>query len=418
MLGGPVSTVVLGTAATVVKAALCHPVLQAWQGRLCMYFVELEEARAKHLMECIMKECEASEECAISDQQLDGEDKVIECSIGQCTLSITCLVGDSISRLRPVLESLKNQKSPVFAFVDPYGFNIPMDFMASLLELPVVDVFLNLMTSYLNRFRNSPKHLDTFQKLLYLTGEQQPEVLPFRSADFNELSSSERWKKCGTLYFERLKEVFPTLKHCMIGVRDGGNQPKYHLILVTHHTDGLKAATTPSTVSPTTAPGASASCFHESTSFAYKAHNSRLYSLHDLPSECRVPHRVKQDGVAIVTTCGSNPLRLTRDHLVFTLESGLVAAGQLKVGDVLFADFEEKEHCPIKRITSETDQLYFGLNCLKSVVLASNLKTSTFGSYHALPAAWMSWAGWALGIDRASQVGDWMASIASRIKLI
>lgn len=178
------------------------------------------------------------------------------------------------------------------------------------------------------------------------------------------------------------------------------------------------AATTPSTVSPTTGPGASAPCFHESTSFAYKAHNSRLFSLHDLPSECRVPHRVKRDGLAIVTACGPNPLRLTRDHLVFTLGSGLVAAGQLKVGDVLFADFEEKKHCPIMRITSETDQLYFGLNCLESVVLASNLKTSTFGTYHALPAAWMSWAGWALGIDRASQVGDWMASVASRIKLI
>ena len=81
------------------------------------------------------------------------------------------------------------------------------------------------------------------------------------------------------------------------------------------------APTTP----PTTPPGRNGvtECFHESTRFAYKG-SDRLYSLTDLPRECRVPHRMRSVGVAIYTTCGPDPLRLTRDHLVFTADAGPV----------------------------------------------------------------------------------------------
>jgi len=180
---------------------------------------------------------------------------------------------------------------------------------------------------------------------------------------------------------------------------------------------GCVATTTSTTTSPTAAPGGTITCFHESTQFAYKR-SANLYSLTELPSECHVPHRVKSNGVAIHTTCSVTPLRLTRDHLVFTVNAGLVPAGQLCVGiAVLYAHLhDETQRCSITRIEAETDQWYFGLNCLESIVLASGVKVSTFGTYHALPATWMSWAGWLFGIENASQWGDALATVAGHLQ--
>lgn len=176
------------------------------------------------------------------------------------------------------------------------------------------------------------------------------------------------------------------------------------------------ATTTTTSSSATTSPSSSGTtCFHKSTSIVYKG---LPLSLSALPEDCRIPHRVRSNGVAIYTSCDNRPLRLTADHLVFTAASGLKPAGELHTHEILFGDLDETQQCKILRITQEHDQLYFGLNCLESVVLANGLKTSTFGTYHSLPAAWMSWAGSILGIDRASRWGDALATIAEKIKLI
>ena len=67
---------------------------------------------------------------------------------------------------------------------------------------------------------------------------------------------------------------------------------------------------------------------------------------------------------------------------------------------------------------TRSHQTYFGLNCLESIVLANGIKTSTFGRFHAVPATWMSWAGRALGADRASRYGDAIAEFLVKIKLL
>jgi hypothetical protein len=98
-------------------------------------------------------------------------------------------------------------------------------------------------------------------------------------------------------------------------------------------------------------------------------------------------------------------LRLTGDHLVFTL-AGLKAAASVAVGDTVFADLSETERCSVVHVASEDaqhKQTYFGLNCLESIVLADGIKTSTFGHYHWFPAAWMKYASKVLGVKRASK---------------
>jgi vesicle-associated membrane protein 7 len=157
-------------------------------------------------------------------------------------------------------------------------------------------------------------------------------------------------------------------------------------------------------------------CIHQSASITYRG-RSYTYETIESSGECRIPHTVHSDGLRIATTCGSAPLRLTPDHLVVTKlhnGNGFVPASALAVGDTLFADFLHQRPCHVLSIAHETDQTYFGLNCLESVVVADNVLVSTFGKYHRVPALFMSYAGHLLGIDRASRIGDALASMVAK----
>lgn len=180
--------------------------------------------------------------------------------------------------------------------------------------------------------------------------------------------------------------------------------------------------------SSTTAPsGGSSTCFHESTVISYKDQDwtlEQLFRVDDGHSKpCHVPHVVKAVGVVVYATCSGErterKLRLTFDHLVFT-RSGLKQASDLIPNhDVLFADLGQTKECRVSKVVPEaSEQTYFGLNCHESVVLANGIKTSTFGRYHTVPAAWMKWAGWLLGVDRASRWGDSIVEFLAKIKLV
>jgi hypothetical protein len=163
------------------------------------------------------------------------------------------------------------------------------------------------------------------------------------------------------------------------------------------------------TISTTTPPaGSSNSCFHVDTRITYKG---AIYTLADLRDfhECSIPHTVTTTGLRIETAL--HVLRVTPDHLIFSRDR-LVASSTLKMGDMIDTIEGPKS---ITRITIDTDQSYFGLNCLDSIVHANGIRTSTFGSYHAIPAAWMSIIGRLAGIQRASRWGDFFASVWHRI---
>jgi GT2 family glycosyltransferase len=160
-------------------------------------------------------------------------------------------------------------------------------------------------------------------------------------------------------------------------------------------------------------------CFHKDSVIEYEGRQHTFEQLKSHP-KCAIPHEVTAVGVSIRTTCTPTgpALRLTDDHLVYT-QHGLRKAIDVKVGDLLFADLNEQHSCKVTSIVPDAEpQHFFGLNCLSSTVLASGIKTSTFGNIHALPALWMSWAGRVLGVDRASRWGDALANFAYRTKII
>jgi len=183
----------------------------------------------------------------------------------------------------------------------------------------------------------------------------------------------------------------------------------------------------PSTTSPanqTTSPS-STTCFHESTIITYK---SRRYSFEylKLEKECNIPHVVKTKGITIITSCGS--LRLTPDHLIYT-EQGLKPTKDIKIGDNVYYHFHTSYNiyqfhdtgkiCHVNNLIPDTEpQNYFGLNCLESIVLANGIKVSTFGNYHHIPATWMKIVGNIFGIQKASKLGDSIATFLNSWNLL
>jgi hypothetical protein len=130
------------------------------------------------------------------------------------------------------------------------------------------------------------------------------------------------------------------------------------------------------------------------------------------------------NGVRIETSCGNSGtkvLRLTGDHLVYT-SAGLRSASNIAIGDTVFGDLTEIEMCHVFHVTKEDNSLqyqtYFGLNCVDSVVLADGIKTSTFGLYNFIPAAWMKYASRLLGVKRASSLGDSIVQWLNKMKLL
>lgn len=184
--------------------------------------------------------------------------------------------------------------------------------------------------------------------------------------------------------------------------------------------NGCNTQGTGSTYSSCGGGGGGSSCFHKDTIITYN--NSGLleyFTLADVRngknSHCVVPHIVKTSGLNIITTSESpqkhtiQTLRLTPEHLVYTAR-GLMRADQLILNDVVYRDFNEQLSEKIVTITHDSNEEYFGLNCIESDVLANGYKTSTFGVTHNIPAFWMKYGSYMLGIHRASYIGDRFAA--------
>jgi hypothetical protein len=158
--------------------------------------------------------------------------------------------------------------------------------------------------------------------------------------------------------------------------------------------------------------GGAGECFHKDSLIQFASSDKKL-SLTELKSHkaCHIPHVVKADGLKFTTSCpNAAALRVTKKHLVFT-QRGLVLAESVRVGDFLFQNFEESGSCQVTQIDVEHQQEYFGLNCaIDSIVLADGFKASVFGNYHQVPAMFMKVMSKVMGVEKASNLGDKLAS--------
>jgi len=129
-------------------------------------------------------------------------------------------------------------------------------------------------------------------------------------------------------------------------------------------------------------------------------------------------HTLRGSGLRVHTSCSATQsLRVTESHLVYA-NGGIRAASTLRVGDVLYADVQQQRPCIINSIEHEYNQLYWGINCVESDVLANGIKISTFGIQHSIPAAWMRYAAKVIGIDYASRLGDMFVRLIHAVGLV
>jgi hypothetical protein len=151
-------------------------------------------------------------------------------------------------------------------------------------------------------------------------------------------------------------------------------------------------------------------CFHKDTNINYNGQEISYKSLKASKDPvCSIPHVVTANGVKITTTCPGE-LRVTHEHLVMTIE-GWKEAGSLSRGQFLYSKVgDDSPLCEITQIEIERDQEYFGLNCEDSDVEANGYWVSTFGKVHRLPSVWMKIASKIVGVQRASSIGDRVAS--------
>ena len=153
-------------------------------------------------------------------------------------------------------------------------------------------------------------------------------------------------------------------------------------------------------------------CFHSDSELEIRGRKVNLANLQaNEVDQCVVPHIVESRGWTVVHSCSSKPLRLTAKHLVFVKGRGLIFAEQISPQDTLFGDLVDKKECSVTAVSQDAaNSKFFGLNCQHdSVVLANGVKTSIFGNLHTIPALYMKYGSYILGVERASRLGDFIA---------
>lgn len=129
-------------------------------------------------------------------------------------------------------------------------------------------------------------------------------------------------------------------------------------------------------------------CFHESTLITF---GNETYDLQDIQAgkllNCSIIRIVKSNGLRVHTDCNAITLRLTNDHLVYSVMSKydaprLMALKVLQINSILFNNMAMNSTCLVTRIDQDLNQdlqqSYFELNCTSKDLLANSFKTSIY----------------------------------------
>ncbi len=140
--------------------------------------------------------------------------------------------GDAFEVLRREVDALKSagqQMAPAFLFVDPYGFSLPGDLLAEIMEFERVELFVNVMWRELDMaMRQEPK-----------AGDGQAENL-------DRLFGGDAWRNIrGETMVERADQAAKLLADRVaakwwthVRMVSGGDAVRFFLLHLTNHDDG------------------------------------------------------------------------------------------------------------------------------------------------------------------------------------
>jgi three-Cys-motif partner protein len=150
------------------------------------------------------------------------------------SVDVTILNERCETALVKVLDFLKENKSklaPTFAFIDPFGVNVPMDMIKSLMAYEKCEVFITFMLGALHRFIATPEF-------------ERPTDALYGCQDWRSalgMKGTERETFLRTLYQQQLKTVVGAQYIRFFTMKDGKNKTIYDLFFATNHFAGIDA---------------------------------------------------------------------------------------------------------------------------------------------------------------------------------
>lgn len=143
-------------------------------------------------------------------------------------MEINPVLGDYEEELREIINTLRMREeelAPAFAFLDPYGFSLPMDLCNELLQFPRCEIFVNFMYRYIDM-------------AIHNTDQDKNLDLLFGCSDWRRLAAIDDYEKrleeTVTLLSEQLEARFVT--HMYMRARNG--MVKYILFHATNNPRG------------------------------------------------------------------------------------------------------------------------------------------------------------------------------------
>jgi three-Cys-motif partner protein len=223
------------------------PKLSSWQGRVL--YVDCHAGRGRHatghagspilalnllLNHNYRSQILATTEVGFIFFEIDQTNYSYLCkeiqALGQLPTNVAVNVyqNDYETELRKVIAGLRSASSnlaPTFAFVDPYGFTIPMDLLNELLSFPACELLINFMFRYVDMAIQLPNQANNMDRLFGCPQWRSLTVIG---------DSDQRAKEMIDLYSRQLKAKYVTHMY----MRGSNRALKYVLFHATNHKSG------------------------------------------------------------------------------------------------------------------------------------------------------------------------------------
>ncbi len=202
-----------GSPIVAVKTVRAHPALKAPRddGQVLFVFIEEKQDRAADL---------TRELSALGT--LPSWITVLPVRVGTFKQHVEKMLND--------IEAAGLKLAPTFAFIDPFGFAVPMDLIRRIAQYPSCECLISFMYESVNRFLGKPDLEANFNQL-FATNEWR-EIVKLDDA-------AARHRRLVALYRQQLK-LYAGFTHVrtfeMVGA---GNQTEYHLFFGTKSDKGL-----------------------------------------------------------------------------------------------------------------------------------------------------------------------------------
>ena len=180
------------------------------------------EAEVKYLfVEADKKRCDSLKE-VVSQIKIP---KAVDVSIFNEECEVT------LKRALDYLDEQESRLAPTFAFIDPFGVQVPLDMVVRLMAHPKCEVLITFMISALHRFMSTPEF-------------EEPTDCLFGCGDWREaleMTGNKRETFLRTLYQRKLEEVVGAEYVKFFTMRNTKNMTIYDLFFATNHPAGIDA---------------------------------------------------------------------------------------------------------------------------------------------------------------------------------